>query len=134
MKLYGLLFCGTVFSLTYFPAQDSELAKSITRGKEVYTDACMACHMAKGEGVKGTYPPLAGADYLLKTPEKAIASIKFGLKGKIIVNNVAYDSMMPNPNLENDEIADVMNYILNSWGNKSTKPMVTEKIVAAVKR
>ncbi len=69
----------------------------------------------------------------MKTPNKAIASIKFGLKGKILVNGVAYDGMMPSPNLGNDEIADVMNYILNSWGNISKQPMITEKMVEAVK-
>ncbi len=134
MKIFPLLFCGITFSLAYFSNQSSELTKSIARGKELYVETCIACHMGKGEGVKGTFPPLAKADYLLKTPEKAIASIKFGLKGKILVNGVVYQGMMPSPNLGNDEIADVMNYILNSWGNVSKQPMVTEKMVEAVKK
>ncbi len=134
MKIFPLLFCGITFSLAYFSNQNSELTKSIARGKELYVETCIACHMGKGEGLKGTFPPLAKADYLLKTPEKAIASIKFGLKGKILVNGVAYEGMMPSPNLGNDEIADVMNYILNSWGNVSKQPMITEKMVEAVKK
>ena len=133
MKMFPLLLCGITFTLTYFSNQSSELSKSMARGKEIYVETCIACHMGKGEGLKGTFPPLAKADYLLKSPEKAIASIKFGLKGKIVVNGVVYDGMMPSPNLANDEIADVMNYILNSWGNTTKQPMVTEKMVEAVK-
>ena len=133
MKLFPILFCGITFSLSYFANQNTELAKSMARGKEVYIETCIACHLGKGEGLKGTFPPLANADYLIKTPNKAIASIKFGLKGKIVVNGVTYDGMMPPPGLGNDEIADVMNYILNSWGNVSKSPMITEKMVEAVK-
>ncbi|SFH03795.1 c-type cytochrome [Pedobacter insulae] len=134
MKLFPLLFCGITFSLAYFSNQDKELAKSIARGKEIYVETCIACHMGKGEGVKNTFPPLAKADYLLNSPTKAIASIKFGLKGKIMVNGVIYEGMMPSPNIGNDEIADVMNYILNSWGNSTKQPMITEKMVEAVKK
>lgn len=133
MKLFPMLFCGITFSIAYFSNQTTELSKSMARGKEIYSETCIACHLGKGEGLKGTFPPLAKADYLTKTPNKGIASIKFGLKGKIVVNGVAYDGMMPNPNLGNDEIADVMNYILNSWGNVSKQPMITEKIVEGVK-
>ncbi len=133
MKLFPLLFCGITFSVAYFANQNDELTKSMARGKEIYNETCIACHLGKGEGLKGTFPPLAKADYLMKTPNKAIASIKFGLKGKILVNGVVYDGMMPSPNLGNDEIADVMNYILNSWGNVAKQPMITEKMVEAVK-
>ena len=133
MKLFPLLFCGITFAATYFANPNEELTKSMARGKEIYKETCIACHLGSGEGLKGTFPPLAKADYLTKTPTKAIASIKFGLKGKIVVNGVTYDGMMPPPGLGNDEIADVMNYILNSWGNVSKQPMITEKIVEAVK-
>lgn len=132
MKLFPMLFCGITFSITYFAGQDSALTKSMARGKEIYVETCIACHMGKGEGVKGTFPPLAKADYLITSPSKGIASIKFGLKGKIVVNGVTYEGMMPSPNLGNDEIADVMNYILNSWGNVSKQPMITEKMVEKV--
>lgn len=133
MKLFPILLCSATFALTFFSNQNSELNKSMARGKELYNETCITCHLAKGEGLKGAFPPLANADYLMKTPEKAIASIKFGLKGKILVNGISYDGIMPNPGLSNDEIADIMNYISNSWGNVSKKPMFTAKIVDAVK-
>lgn len=133
MKSLILLLSGVIFCSAVFPQQDDELEKSIARGKGIYTENCISCHMGAGEGVPETFPPLAKADYLTKTPEKAIHAIKFGLQGKIIVNGVAFDNQMPSPGLDNDEIADVMNYISNSWGNSSEKKIVTEKIVEAIK-
>ncbi|CAG5069711.1 hypothetical protein DYBT9623_02448 [Dyadobacter sp. CECT 9623] len=132
MKLIVLLLSGIVFCSAVFPTQDDELAKSIERGKMVYSENCISCHMGTGEGVTATFPPLAKSDYFMENPENGIKAVKFGLMGKIKVNGVEYDNMMPSPGLGNDEIADVMNYIMNSWGNSSEKKMITEKMVEAV--
>ncbi len=121
-----------IFS-AFLPTQDDELSKSIARGKDIYAENCVTCHMGAGEGVAGTFPPLAKSDYLLKTPEKALRAIKFGQQGKIIVNGVTYEGMMPNPGLDNEEIADVMNYIQNSFGN-SNKTLITAKMVESIKQ
>jgi mono/diheme cytochrome c family protein len=133
MKLLFTVLSGFVFCSAVFPDQDDELVKSIGRGKMIYSENCITCHMGAGEGIPGTFPPLAKADYLMKTPEKAMHAIKFGLQGKIKVNGVEFDNAMPNPGLGNDEIADVMNYIQNSWGNSSDKKMVTEKMIEEIK-
>lgn len=133
MKLLLTFISAAVFCAAISPGQDDELAKSIERGKMVYSENCISCHMGTGEGVTATFPPLAKSDYLMKTPEAAIKAVKFGLMGKITVNGVNYDNMMPNPGLGNDEVADVMNYIMNSWGNSSDKKMITEKMVDEVK-
>ena len=133
MKSLVALLSASIFYSAIFPNQDDELAKSIERGKGIYTENCISCHMGNGEGVPQTFPPLAKADYLVKTPEKAIHAIKFGLEGKIKVNGLDFDNAMPMPGLANNEIADVMNYIQNSWGNSSGKKIITEKMVEAVK-
>ena len=133
MKLLLALFSALILCSAIYPNQDDELAKSIERGKGIYMENCVTCHMGNGEGIPQTFPPLAKADYLVKTPEKAIHAIKFGLQGKIKVNGLDFDNSMPNPGLDNDEIADVMNYIQNSWGNSSEKKIVTEKVVEEVK-
>lgn len=132
MKLLITLLSVFTFCAAINPGQDDELAKSIERGKLVYSENCITCHMGTGEGVTATFPPLAKADYLMQTPENAIKAVKFGLIGKIKVNGVDYDNMMPNPGLGNDEIADVLNYVRNSWGNSSDKKMITEKMVEEV--
>ncbi len=113
---------------------NDDLARSIARGKQVYVENCITCHLGKGEGVKGAYPPLAGADYLMKdSTNRVIRALKFGLEGPILVNGVSYDGVMPEPGLDNDEIADVINYIRNSWGNSSGNRVVTGKMVELVK-
>lgn len=114
-------------------AQVDDLKESIKRGNEIYTDFCISCHLPKGEGVKGTFPPLAKSDFLMKNREASIRGIKYGLKGSIIVNEVAYNEFMAPMGLSNDEIADVVNYISNSWGN-SNKSIVTIEQVEKIKK
>lgn len=134
MKLLLIFISGIIFCSAALPSQDDALAKSIERGKSIYAENCVTCHMGAGEGVPSTFPPLAKADFLVKTPLKAIEAVKFGLQEKIVVNGVAYEGVMPNPGLDNEEIADVMNYIQNSWGNTSNKKIVTAKMVEEVKQ
>ncbi|MCL4124822.1 UNVERIFIED_CONTAM: hypothetical protein GTU68_020795 [Idotea baltica] len=88
--------------------------------------------MHDGQGVPGTFPPLAGSDYLLKHREASIRAVKFGQEGEIEVNGRQYNTIMPNPFITTDEVADVMNYVLQSWGNKG--PVVSEEEVRAVER
>ncbi|MFI8379809.1 c-type cytochrome [Leeuwenhoekiella sp. NPDC079379] len=111
---------------------DTVLTNSIKRGAILYEDFCMQCHMAQGEGIKGTFPPLAHADYLLKNRQASISAVKYGLKGKIIVNGTPYNSIMPGLGLYDDEVTDVMNYIFNSWGNEAD--IVTEEEVSKISK
>ena len=103
--------------------------QSIEDGQEIYQDFCVQCHLANGTGVSGVFPPLKASDYLFENIEKSIAGIKYGLKGKITVNEEDYDGVMLNQGLEEEEIADVMNYILNSWGNSHEEQITTEQVV-----
>lgn len=98
--------------------KETPLQQSVARGKEVYRSDCQHCHGENGEGIEGVFPPLAKADYL-KDPRKSIQSIVKGLKGPLTVNGKAYDSEMePLSQLNDQQIADVMNFIYNNWGNK----------------
>jgi mono/diheme cytochrome c family protein len=111
---------------------NQELVKSITRGKEIYTDFCMQCHLGNGKGSE-TVPPLANSDWLVNKRNESIHSVKYGQSGPIKVNGKNYNAMMSPLGLTDEEVADVMNYIMNSWGNKQTK-MVTVTEVKAVKK
>jgi len=108
------------------------LAESIKRGKQVYMDMCVTCHLPDGKGVENIYPPLANSDYLIKKQDESIRAIKYGLQGEIVVNGVTYNQIMASMGLYDDEVADVMNYINNSWGNKNDK-IITEAQVANIK-
>lgn len=131
-----LLVLSSLFALdsntNSYTSQDP-LQESIERGSEIYTDFCMTCHLPNGEGVENTYPPLAKSDYLLKNREKSIRGIKYGQEGEMVVNGKTYNDVMAPLGLSDAEVADVMNYISNNWGNKNDK-IVTEEEVSKIKK
>ena len=133
MKYLLKIYCSSLLIFSSSLAQEKSKNESILSGSEIYIDFCIRCHLANGEGVKGTIPPLKKSDYLLKSIDKSIAGLKYGLKGKIEVNNIIYDGIMINQGLDNEEIADVMNYILNQWGNESEE-MITPSRVSKVSK
>ena len=112
--------------------QQKPLNQSIADGEEIYADFCLQCHMDNGQGVPGSFPPLAKSDYL-KNIDQSIHAIKYGLKGPITVNGKSYNSNMISQGLDEEEIADVMNYNLRSWGNK-TDVIITKDKVAAIQK
>jgi nitrite reductase (NO-forming) len=87
------------------------------KGKRVYTQLCFACHQADGQGLAGVFPPLAKSDYLMADKTRAIASLIKGLSGPITVNGKQYNGVMPPSMLNNEQIASVLTYVRNSWGN-----------------
>jgi len=126
-----LVFLSLLFSCNDAPKQTPELKESIARGAAVYGDFCMTCHMPEGQGVPNAFPPLANADYLMNKRKESIKAVKFGLSGEITVNGKKYNSAMAALGLSDPEVADVMNYVLNSWGNEDGK-MVTAAEVSKI--
>jgi nitrite reductase (NO-forming) len=92
--------------------------EQINAGKVLFTGTCSVCHQANGEGLAGVFPPIAKSDYLNQDPKRAISTVLRGLTGKITVNGKEYNSVMPPMNqLNDDEVANILTYVLNSWGN-----------------
>jgi len=120
-------------SVTTVIQEKTALEKSIVNGKEVFMDFCIQCHMANGQGDGKTFPPLDGSDWLSKKITQSIHAVKFGQTGEIAVNGKKINNTMPPMGLSNQEIADVMNYVRNSWSNKHHK-MITLKQVEAIKQ
>jgi mono/diheme cytochrome c family protein len=138
--LLGFLYDGFSSSVSnqsidnqYVYQEKSKLQQSISRGNDVYVDFCMQCHLANGKGDLVNFPPLDGSDWLTKKRKLSIESVKFGQNGPITVKGKKFNNIMPPLGLSNQEVADVMNYIMNSWGNKQKK-MVTVDEVAAVNK
>ena len=119
-----------IFLSTSSLAQQS-LEDSYERGQMIYADFCLRCHLPDGTGESGVIPPLAKANFL-QDVKATVHSIMYGIHGPITVNGVKYNGSMAPMGLENDEIADVTNYILNSWGNKSDE-IVTVAYVHEIK-
>ena len=114
-------------------ATQSELQKSKERGGMVYSDFCMQCHLANGKGIPGNFPPLYLSNWLKDMRTESIKAVKYGQKGEIEVNGVTYNGVMVPMGLSDQEVADVMNYVMNSWGN-TQDGMVTEAEVKAVEK
>lgn len=107
---------------------------TMDRGAKVYKGYCSSCHQANGQGLSTIYPPLAKSDWLKNTPkEKVIEAVVYGLKGPITVNGKKYNGVMnPLPtNFKDEDIAAVITYVYNSWGNQGT--IVTVADVQKVK-
>ena len=100
------------------PSLLNDSTQGANRGEAVYKAKCMICHQKNGEGRKGVFPPLAGSDYLFADNKRAIREIIHGLSGEITVNGTVYDGVMLPQGLSDTEVLDVVNYILNAWGNE----------------
>src|SRR5690554_2157910 len=101
--------------------------ESIIAGKQLYMQACFACHQADGEGIANAFPPVANSDYLNADEDSAIDILLRGLRGEITVNGKTYNSVMPAQQLSDSEIANVLTYVYNNWNNKGT--VVTPEMV-----
>ena len=108
--------------------QNPKLQESIQRGEAVYSDLCVTCHLPDGKGVPKIFPPLANSDYLKNKRAESIKAIKYGMSGEITVNGIKYNTPMAALGLTNKEVADVMNYITNTWGNKNDKIIMEDEV------
>lgn len=116
-----------------------DLAASVERGKALYPMTCMSCHQPTGAGLPPVFPPLAKSAWVTENPRRLAAILLKGLQGPIDVNGMSYNNMMlaaevQFPVLKDPaKLADVLNYVRNSWGNKSDEP-VTPELVEATKK
>ena len=104
----------------------------IVAGKIVYSRVCLACHQANGEGIPMAFPPLAKADYLNADVTRAIGTVIHGMTGKVVVNGNEFNSIMPQLGLSDEQIANVLTYVYNSWENNGTE--VTPEMVAEARK
>ena len=134
MKYLLSIYCIGIFSFLGYIQQEKPLKQSILDGEEIYQDFCLQCHLDNGKGVENAFPPLAKSDYLQNNIEASIRGIKYGLRGEITVNGNTYNGVMVNQGLDEEEVADVMNYILNSWGNKAENQITVAQVLEVQKQ
>jgi len=114
----------------------SEVATTdFSAGEEIYKTNCMVCHLENGLGVEGTFPPLANSDYLLADKNRAILQTLQGAKEPITINGIEYPGGVMNiDELEEQQTVDVVNYVLNSWGNKGGTVTIDDVRAAKAKK
>jgi nitrite reductase (NO-forming) len=127
-----LVFSGKQFDLVYQPegagirvagqggvpapaARTKE--ERIKLGADVFANNCQACHQADGQGVPDAFPPLAKSDYLNGDKIRVIKTVTGGLETKLIVNEHEFNGVMPAWSLSDEDIANVLTFVYNSWGN-----------------
>ena len=99
------------------PARTLTKQERIAAGERLFAQNCAACHQLTGQGIPAAFPPLAGSDYLLADKTRGIHAILEGKQGELVVNGKTYNGVMPALHLSDDQIASVLTYVLNSWGN-----------------
>ena len=105
---------------------------SITRGKAVYGTYCISCHQADGGGVPNLNAPLIHTSQVLGNKTQLINIILKGMQG-VDIDGESYSNVMPPAShLSDEQIADVLTYIRNSFGNKASA--VTLADVKAVRK
>ncbi|QDQ87344.1 cytochrome c [Alcaligenaceae bacterium SJ-26] len=92
----------------------------VDNGHRLYADACLSCHQPLGQGLSTVFPPLRGTDWVTGSPERLILAVLHGITGPIQVNGTTFNSFMPGfgQQLNDEELAAVLNYIRSSWGNQ----------------
>ncbi len=112
-------FLLTTFVVSCQSEAEIEFQRYFIQGKSIYQTNCKNCHAENGEGLGALFPPLKEADYLKKNKNQLACNIQNGLKGLIVVNKKLYNNAMPaQTQLAPIEIAEVITFVTNSFGNK----------------
>jgi mono/diheme cytochrome c family protein len=122
----------TVIALVVYSCQSAEQmlqATYYTNGRDIYIKHCQNCHGAKGEGLSKLAPPLTDTVFLKNNRQKLAGYIKNGLNDTLTIHGQTYQEKMPGINLANIDIAQLIVYVTNSFGNK--QGMYTQEQVAA---
>ena len=125
-----ILVAVLLFGLVTF-ASAADDAASIARGQPLYLANCSMCHGATGDGIKDVYPPLAKSDWVANNRQAVVRAVVAGLSGEITVNGQRYRGQMPPVMLDDSQAADVLTFVLNSWGNPGGR--VTPADVKAIR-
>jgi mono/diheme cytochrome c family protein len=117
--LPGLLFAFVVaLACSCQSDQELEFKRYYASGKAVYQSHCQNCHAANGEGLGTLIPPLTDAAYIRSNKGSLTCMINNGMQQPLLINKKAYYQKMPPSGLAPVDIAEVITYFTNSFGNK----------------
>ena len=125
MKLYSFLLIG-LLGHNWLLAQTKKLDK-FEEGKKIYTQYCMGCHQLDGQGIAEMNPPIAKSAWVIGDKKRLINVLLLGLSDPIEMNGETYENPMPAQNMLTDvQIAAVLTYIRNNFGNKASNILPSE--------
>lgn len=108
------------------PGHAQSKGERIQFGQRVFSTLCIACHQPTGLGIPERFPPLARSDFLNADKERAIKTVLNGRQGEIVVNGRKFNNIMPRFPLTDDDIANALTYVYNSFGNSGKDVTVDE--------
>ncbi len=114
-----LVAAASAFAIADEVVNERPPKSTMEAGEAAYLANCAACHQPDGKGLAGAFPPLADSDYIRSVPKDRLIDVVLkGFSGKVKVNGVDYDGVMPALNhLSDTDIANVLSYVSNSWDN-----------------
>jgi mono/diheme cytochrome c family protein len=131
LNRYAGHYSSLVFNENLKPSTGAAAAVKIdpvAAGKSAFNAVCITCHQATGAGIPGTYPPLAGSEWVNGPASRAIAIVLYGLKGDVHVEGHDFNAVaMPvfgqvsgsAYNWSDEKVAAVLTYVRQEWGNKA---------------
>ena len=109
------------------PAEEKNRTTAQTAGKQIYTQNCAVCHQAGGSGVPQLNPPLQQTKYVLGQKDSLISILLKGSSASLTVKGTTYSNTMPSfSSLSNEQIANVLSYVRNSFGNHAEEISAAE--------
>jgi mono/diheme cytochrome c family protein len=121
MKLKVIGGIGVLLALLIFSCQNEDeitFKRYYTTGSIVYQTKCQNCHGKDGQGLSSLMPPLTDTAFLKANKSSLACFIKYGIKGKLmIINHKPFEGDMSVTDLAPIEIAEVLTYVGNSFGN-----------------
>jgi glucose/arabinose dehydrogenase/mono/diheme cytochrome c family protein len=113
--------------------EQEPLSKELASGKAVYDAYCLPCHMENGKGAPGMNPPLVNTDWVTGDKQRLINVLLDGLSEPVEINGEIYqNAMASHAFLSDQQIADVLTFIRNQWGNEASA--ITPAEVAALRK
>ena len=103
------------------PRLNQTRAEKIEMGRRLFSSICAACHQPTGRGIPNVFPPLASSDFLNADKNRAIKTVLNGRQGEIVVNGQRFNNSMPKFPLNDQDIADALTYVYNSFGNSGVE-------------
>jgi mono/diheme cytochrome c family protein len=146
----ALIFVGSIYIVRYRGAFDplvyderfegvkaGAVAKAavdpIAEGKKLFNANCVACHQTAGQGVPGTFPPLAGSEWVVGSEDRLVRILLHGLSGPVTVKGAQYNNAMPafgqgtGYNWNDEKVSHVLTYIRQAFGNTAA-PITPERV------
>lgn len=116
LSLFSIFMISLIYSCQ--SAEKIQQDAYYVNGRDIYISHCQNCHGSKGEGLGELAPPLTDSVYMRKNKQQLACIIKNGLSTPVTVHGKVYEGKMPDFNLANIDLAQLIVYLSNGFGHQ----------------